>query len=124
MDRAEYGKELIVNLSKRLTKEYGRGFSKSNLFNMRKIYLAYPKFQTVSGKLTWSHYCELLGISDESKRSFYEKESINTNWSVRESKRQIKTSLFERLLLSSGENNKKDVLELALKEMKKVFSLV
>ncbi len=71
--------------------------------------------------MTWSHYCELLGISDESKRSFYEKESINANWSVRELKRQIKTSLFERLLLSSGENNKKDVLEFALKgnEIKK-----
>ncbi len=82
---------------------------------MRNFYLAYPKFQTVSGKLTWAHYCELLGISDESKRSFYEKETINSNWSVRELKRQIKTSLYERLLLSSGENNKKDVLELALK---------
>ncbi len=88
---------------------------------MRNFYLSYPIFQTVSGKLTWSHYCGLLGISDESKRSFYEKESINANWSVRELKRQIKTSLFERLLLSSGENNKKEVLELALKgnEIKK-----
>ncbi len=114
-DRAEYGKELIVSLSKRLTKEYGRGFSRSNLQNMRNFYLQYPIRQTLSGKLTWSHYCELLGISDERKRSFYEKESINANWSVRELKRQIKTSLFERLLLSSGENNKKDVLELALK---------
>ena len=114
-ERAEYGKELINDLSRQLTKEYGKGFSKSNLFNMRNLYLSYPIFQTLSGILTWSHYCELLSISDEKKRSFYEKESINANWSVRELKRQIKTSLFERLLLSSGEENKEKVLDLALK---------
>ena len=114
-DRAEYGKQLITDLSKKLTKEYGKGFSKSNLFNMRNFYLYFPIFQTVSGKLSWSHYCELLSISDEQKRSFYEKETINANWSVRELKRQIKTSLFERLLLSSGDENKKKVLELGLK---------
>ena len=83
-ERAEYGRELINDLSRQLTKEYGKGFSKSNLFNMRNLYLSYPIFQTLSGKLTWSHYCELLSISDEKKRSFYEKESINANWSVRE----------------------------------------
>ncbi|HGI2005290.1 TPA: DUF1016 N-terminal domain-containing protein [Streptococcus agalactiae] len=75
-ERAEYGKELINDLSRQLTKEYGKGFSKSNLFNMRNLYLSYPIFQTLSGKLTWSHYCELLSISDEKKRSFYEKEII------------------------------------------------
>lgn len=114
-DRAEYGKQLVTDLSKRLTKEYGKGFSRSNLQNMRNFYLSYPICQTVSGKLSWSHYCELLSISDEQKRSFYEKEAINANWSVRELKRQIKTSLFERLLLSSGDENKEKVLELALK---------
>lgn len=114
-DRAEYGKQLVTDLSKRLTKEYGKGFSRSNLQNMRNFYLSYPICQTLSGKLSWSHYCELLSISDEQKRSFYEKEAINANWSVRELKRQIKTSLFERLLLSSGDENKEKVLELALK---------
>ena len=114
-DRAEYGKQLVTDLSKRLTKEYGKGFSRSNLQNMRNFYLSYPICQTLSGKLSWSHYCELLSISDEKKRSFYEKETINANWSVRELKRQIKTSLFERLLLSSGDENKEKVLELALK---------
>lgn len=114
-ERAEYGKELLMDLSRKLTKEYGKGFSKSNLFNMRNLYLSYPIFQTLSGKLTWSHYCELLSISDERKRSFYEQESINANWSVRELKRQIKTSLFERLLLSSGDENKEKILNLALK---------
>ena len=86
-DRAEYGKQLITDLSKKLTKEYGKGFSKSNLFNMRNFYLCFPIFQTVSGKLSWSHYCELLSISDEKKRSFYEKETVDVNWSVRELKR-------------------------------------
>ncbi len=125
-ERAEYGKELINDLSKQLTREYGKGFSKSNLFNMRNFYLSYPIFQTVSGKLSWSHYCELLGVSDEKKRSFYEKECINANWSVRELKRQIKTSLFERLLLSSGDENKEKVLDLALKgnEINKASDIV
>ncbi|WP_244956291.1 PDDEXK nuclease domain-containing protein [Gemelliphila palaticanis] len=92
-----------------------RGFSKSNLFNMRRFYLTYQKFQTVSGKLSWSHYSELLSISEDSKRSFYERECENSNWSVRELKRQINTSLYERLLLSQGTENKNKVLELALK---------
>ena len=113
--RAEYGKQLITDLSKKLTKEYGNGFSRTNLQNMRNFYLLYPICQTLSGKLSWSHYCELLSISDDNKRSFYEKETINANWSVRELKRQIKTSLFERLLLSSGDENKEKVLELAVK---------
>lgn len=68
----------------------------------------------MTGKLSWTHYCKLLTISDKDKRSFYEKEAINSSWSVRELKRQIKTSLYERLLLSKGENNKQEVLNLAL----------
>lgn len=92
LDRAEYGQGLLKELSKELTKEFGRGFSRSNLQNMRNFYLKYPICQTVSGKLSWSHYCELLSISDDNKRAFYEKESTNSGWSVRELKRQIKTS--------------------------------
>ena len=113
-DRAGYGKSLILDLSKKLTKEYGKGFSRSNLQNMRSFYLSYPICQTLSGKLSWSHYLELLSIEDKSKRSFYEKETVNANWSVRELKRQINTSLFERLLLSSGDANKEKVLDLIL----------
>lgn len=111
--KAEYGKTLITSLSKELSRELGKGFSVSNLFNMRNFYLSHRKFQTVSGKLSWSHYCELLSISDADKRSFYEKESLRSNWSVRELKRQIKTSLFERLLLSDGKTNQEKVLKLA-----------
>lgn len=82
---------------------------------MRAFYLSYEKCQSVTGKLSWTHYCELLSISDKDKRGFYEKEAINANWSVREMKRQINTSLYERLLLSKGEVNKEKVLSLATK---------
>ena len=113
--RADYGKQTLRELSKELTREFGKGFSRSNLQNMRAFYLAYEKCQTVSGKLSWSHYCELLSITDENNRSFYEKESINSGWSVRELKRQIDSSLYERLLLSNGDANKEKVLSLAQK---------
>ena len=114
-ERAEYGKELMILLSKKLTKELGRGFSKSNLFNMRRLHLSYPIFQTLSGILSWSHYCELLMISNNDARLFYEKEAINSNWSLRELKRQVDSSLFERLLLSKGNSHKEKVIELSQK---------
>ncbi len=112
-ERAKYGERTIKQLSKSLTKEFGRGFSRSSLQNMRALYLTYPKCQTLSGKLSWSHYCELLIISDADRRSFYEKECERSGWSVRELKRQISTSLYERLLLSDGNANKEKVYELA-----------
>ena len=94
-ERADYGKQTLKELSKALTAEFGKGFSRANLYNMRQFYLSYEKVQSVTGKLTWTHYCELLTISDPDKRSFYEKEAVNSNWSVRELKRQIDSSLFE-----------------------------
>lgn len=112
--RADYGKQTLKELSRTLTEEFGKGFSRSNLQNMRSFYLTYEKCQTLSGKLSWSHYCELLSISDSDKRNFYENEAIRSSWSVRELKRQIDSSLFERLLLSRGDINKEQVLSLAL----------
>ena len=112
--RAAYGEQTLKQMSKALTQALGKGFSRSNLQNMRQLYLTYEKCQTLSGKLSWSHYFELLSISDPDKRSFYEKEAVNANWSVRELKRQVDSSLFERLLLSKGEVNKEQVLALAL----------
>ena len=97
--RATYGDKTLKAISKELTSELGKGFSVSNLQFMRRFYQQYQIQQTASVKLSWSHYCELLSISDENKRSFYEMEAINSNWSVRELKRQIDTSLYERLLL-------------------------
>ena len=112
-ERADYGKQTLKELAKVLTAEFGKGFSRANLQNMRAFYLTYEKCQTLSGKLSWSHYCELLSISDPDKRSFYEKEAVNSNWSVRELKRQIDSSLFERLLLSRSDANKEQVLAMA-----------
>jgi len=112
--RADYGKQTLKALSKELTKEFGKGFSVSNIQFMRRFYQTYQIQQTASVKLSWSHYCELLSISDIDKRSFYEKEAVNSNWSVRELKRQIESSLFERLLLSRGSSNKEQALKLAL----------
>lgn len=114
-ERADYGKQTLKELSKALTEAFGKGFSVSNIQFMRRFYQTYQIQQTASVKLTWSHYCELLTISDPGKRSFYEKEAVNANWSVRELKRQINSSLFERLLLSQGDANKEKVLALAEK---------
>ena len=112
-NRLEYGKEVLKGLSDELTKYLGKGYSVSNLKYMRMFYKAYPTFNEINEKLSWSHYCELMIIKDKDKRSFYEKECINSNWSVRELQRQLDTSLFERLLLSDGKSNKEKVLELS-----------
>lgn len=120
--RAEYGKEILLKISKRLTNRFGSGYSRSGLQNMRLFYNKYKKCQTASGKfelsngvLSWSHYCHLIYIDDDSERSFYENECINERWSVRELKRQIKSSLYHRILLSNGKVNKEKVIELSKK---------
>ena len=112
-NRLEYGKEILKGLSDELTKYLGKGYSMSNLKYMRVFYKTYPNFDELNEKLSWSHYCELMIIKDKDKRNFYEKECINSNWSVRELKRQLDTSLFERLLLSDGKVNKEKVLALS-----------
>ncbi len=112
-NRLEYGKEILKGLSDELTKYLGKGYSVSNLKYMRFFYKTYPNLEELNEKLSWSHYCELMIIKDKDKRNFYEKECINSNWSVRELKRQLDTSLFERLLLSDGKANKEKVLALS-----------
>lgn len=112
-NRLEYGQEVLKDLSKRLTKYLGKGYSISNLKYMRVFYKAYPNLEELNEELTWSHYLELMIIQNKDKRSFYEKECINENWSVRELRRQLETSLFERLLLSDGKSNRKKILELS-----------
>ena len=104
--RAEYGKEILRKLSKRLTNRFGSGFSRSNLQNMRLFFKKYKKCQPLAGKLSWSHYCYLIYIEDDDERNFYEKECINSGWYKKELKRQIDSSLFQRLLLSGKVNNK------------------
>ncbi len=111
-EKADYGSSLLTSLAKDLKTRFGKGFSKSNIYLCRQFYIKYQKFQTVSGKLSWSHYAELLTVSDDLARSFYEKQSINESWTFREMKRQIDSALFERLALSK---DKKGVLQLAEK---------
>ena len=108
--KAKYGDRLLVNLSKELTRLRGRGFSRSVLTYMRKFYLAFPKCATVSHKLSWSHYLELLKCDDPLEMQFYMKECIKEGWKVRELRRQINSSLFQRLALST---DKEGVLALA-----------
>lgn len=108
-ERAEYGSDLLNRLSYDLTQKYGAGFSRSNVFYIRKLYMEYPKVQTLS-ELSWSHYIELLKIEDKTERAFYEKESKNSHWGVRELKRQMKSMLYHRLALSS---DKKEIIRLS-----------
>lgn len=114
-NRLEYGKEVLKGLSNDLTKFLGKGYSYTNLKYMRIFYKTYPDFEEISTELSWTHYNELIIIKDATKRKFYEKECINSHWSVRELKRQLDTSLYERLLLSDGKPNKEKVIELSKK---------
>ena len=108
--RAEYGEETLKMLSERLTVEFGRGFSRQNLQNMKQFYMSFQNCQTLSSKLSWSHYTLLMRLDDEQARDFYIKEAEAENWSVRELDRQINSLLFERLALS---RNKVEIKALA-----------
>lgn len=93
-EHAGYGSELFDRIAKDLKMRCGRGFSRSNVIYMRLLYLKYPKSQTLSDQLTWSHYISLLMIDDDLERSFYEKQCVREKWSIRELKRQINSALF------------------------------
>ena len=103
--RAKYGESILKNLSIRFTLEYGKGYSLTNMKNMRKFYLYYQKGQALPDQLSWSHYVELLKVKEEPIRNFYMQECINSRWGYRELGRMIKSHLYERLLVSN-ENNK------------------
>lgn len=111
-EKAVYGTELIDRLSKDLTYEYGKGFSRSNLIYMRKFYLEFPKSETLSHQLSWSHYFEILKSENNLEIAFYVNQCEKGNWSIRELRRQMKNMLFHRLALSK---EKKDILILAQK---------
>lgn len=100
--RAEYGQGQLKQLSKQLTQDYGKGFSARNLANMRRFYLAFENLQTLSAKLSWSHYTQLIRIEKESARLWYMQEAAEQNWSVRALERQIGTLYYERLLASQN----------------------
>lgn len=110
--KVEYGSKLFERIAKDLKEKYGKGFSRTNIIYMRLLFLKYPKSQTLSDQLSWSHYIELLMIDDDLERSFYEKQCIKEKWSVRELKRQMNSLLFYRIDLSK---DKTGVLELSKK---------
>ena len=95
--RAKYGNKLIKEYSEELTRELGKGYTVSSLRKMRQFYLIYRKRSTVSSELSWSHYQELIMISDDSVRLYYQKMSIVQNLSVRELRERIKSKEYERI---------------------------
>lgn len=129
--RAEYGKAVIKQLSDRLTRKFGKGFSERNIEQMRQFYVIYSQEtpipqtlfaesslipQTMSDQLhftlSWSHYLKLMRIENPDERKFYEIEATENNWSLRELQRQFDSSLYERLVLS---RDKEEVKALAHK---------
>jgi predicted nuclease of restriction endonuclease-like (RecB) superfamily len=112
-DRADYGTYLIKNLAKQLEPEYGSGFSYRQLAFCRQFYRLYPIVNALRSQLNWTQYRMLIQIEDPDKRLYYELESVNNNWTARETERQINSQLYERLLLS---NDKEAVLAVARKE--------
>ncbi len=123
--RAEYGKQVIKNLSDRLQNKYKTGYSQRNIEQMRQFYITFTIPQTASAELqndkmimknidfqlTWSHYLLLMRIQDIDERKFYEIESVNNGWGVRELKRQFDSALYHRLALSK---DKEGVKQLAI----------
>ena len=99
-NKAEYGTALIKNLSKKMTKEFGKGFTVANLKNMRQFYLIFQKSYALRSELTWTHYRLLMRVENENARNFYIEECIKSNWSTRQLERQITTLFYERLLSS------------------------
>ena len=99
-DRAAYGKQILKDLSERLTEEFGRGFDESNLRNMRRFYIAFPIRDAVRPELSWTHYRALMRVEDEKARNFYKDEAAKSGWSTRQLNRQINTMYYQRILAS------------------------
>ena len=113
MERAEYGKFLIKNLSALLQSLYGSGYSKRQLEMFRKFYLTFPIAHAVRAQFTWRHYRIYISIENQHKREFYQQECIKNTWSYRQLERQLNAGLYERLLLS---NDPESVLSVARSE--------
>ena len=99
-ERAAYGKQILSDISDRLTVEFGKGFTVRNLRAMRQFYLAFPIWHTVCAELSWSHYRLLMRVANEKERMFYTQEAVKSGWSVRQLERQINTMFYQRILAS------------------------
>ncbi len=112
-DTAEYGQGLIKELSKQMTKDFGKGFTVTNLKYMRQFYLTFPNGHALRGELSWTHYRSLMRVENENARNFYLEEAIKSNWSTRQLDRQINSFFYERLLSSQNkEEVSKEILKL------------
>ena len=98
--RADYGKAILQELSSRLTKDFGKGFSVRTLQQMKKFYVMFPNTNALRSQLTWTHYRLLLSVENEQARQWYMDEAIASAWSSRQLERQISTLYYERLLAS------------------------
>lgn len=107
-DRAGYGESLIKHLSVELTAEFGKGFTTTNLKNMRTFYLTFQKGHALRDELSWTHYRLLMRVENENARMFYEDECVKSNWSTRQLERQINSFFYERLLSSSDKETVKN----------------
>lgn len=117
-ERANYGKQILKQLSVALTEEFGKGFSVQNLYYFRQFYLTFPEiFHTPCGILTWSHYRRLLSVTDPQARNWYAKEASEQMWSYATLNRNISTQYYERLLLSQN----KAPVEQEMKTLTKEF---
>ena len=105
-DRADYGAQVIKDLSKSLTELYGSGFTKTNLYQFVQFYKLFPNiFHTACGKsrlLSWSHYRLLLRVLDDKARDWYAREVLTEGWSVRTLDRNIASQYYQRLLMSQN----------------------
>ena len=113
--KAKYGDGLIDDLSAKLTKQFGRGFKRSNLRDMRQFYLTFPIYHTLSGKLSWSHYMTLMRVANPKAREYYAESAASESWSVRQLERQIATQYYERLL--SSHRDDKEIKEIIAKNL-------
>lgn len=110
-ERAEYGSGLLKFLSEKLTEEFGKGFTVTNLKYMRQFYIAFPNRHALSDQLSWTHYRMLLKVEDEKARSFYLQECEKSNWSTRQLERQINSFYYQRLLSSQDEDSVRNEIQ-------------
>lgn len=108
-ERAAYGKQLLGYLSKRLTEEFGKGFTVANLRNMRQFSQMFPIRYALRSELSWTHYRLLMRVDNEQRRTWYMNEAADAGWSSRQLDRQIQTSYYDRLLATRGEANRLEV---------------
>ena len=102
-ERSAYGDGLVDRLAAKLTAEFGPGYTRVNLFYMRRFYLAFPNVHTLCKQLSWSHYRTLITVENEKARQYYFEEAIKSKWSVRDLQRQIETQFYQRLIANHSD---------------------